>query len=74
MSPKEKAVSLLKMAVNSAEDNLYRAKQEFRNLTPQQMQERYYNSEFTKQQILDACEKEYNEVLVAIQFVKNIGE
>jgi|WetSurMetagenome_2_1015567.scaffolds.fasta_scaffold290042_3 hypothetical protein len=70
MKPKEKAIAILINFKNNVEDNLYRAKASFNGLTKQQMQTQFFNSGKTKQQILDDYQREYDEVVAAIEFVK----
>jgi hypothetical protein len=70
MNPKEKAIKILNTAKGNAKDNLFRAEREFYSLTDKEMQEQFYHSGYTKQQVLDSYKNEYDEIVAAIELIK----
>jgi hypothetical protein len=52
-------------------DNLYRARHGFKNMTPEQMNSPYGESDQTPAEILEGYELHEKRVLAAIEWVKN---
>ena len=58
------ALQIIKQELSCADDNLYRAKLRFGNLTPEELSKEYGESGQSCGEILDSCERTVREIKV----------
>jgi len=64
--------TILTALSNHLGDDLYKAKNAFKNYTPKMMNEQYGHSGQTPNKILESYQKHYDKVTEAIRFVERL--